>query len=129
MSADLFDAAKKAMANSHSPYSGFPVGAAIRTPSGAVYAGCNIENAAYPEGWCAETSAISHMVTSGEKRISEILVMAEKMVRATPCGGCRQRISEFATADTVIHLCDANGIVETHSVSELLPHGFDLDNS
>ncbi|MFD0916796.1 cytidine deaminase [Pseudahrensia aquimaris] len=125
--ADLFNAAKAAMANTYSPYSKFPVGAAIRSASGVIYAGCNIENASFPEGWCAETSAIAHMVTAGEREISEILVMAEKADRATPCGGCRQRIAEFAKGDTPVHLCDSQGVVETLTIAELLPASFDLE--
>lgn len=125
---DLFKAAKAAMANSHSPYSKFPVGAAIRATSGAIYAGCNIENASYPEGWCAETSAISHMIVAGDTQISEVLVLSEKMDKITPCGGCRQRISEFSKSDTPIHLCDANGVVETVTIADLLPASFDLDD-
>ena len=128
MTADLFQAASKAMANCHAPYSKFPVGAAIRAKSGKIYAGCNIENAAYPEGWCAETSAISHMIVAGDTEISEIVVVAEKMIKATPCGGCRQRISEFATSKTKIHLCDSNGVLETVTLAELLPASFDLDD-
>lgn len=115
------------MANSHTPYSKFPVGAAIRAEDGSIFAGCNIENASFPEGWCAETSAIAHMVTAGQKRISEILVVAEKMERCTPCGGCRQRIAEFADGKTRIHLCDDNGVVDTLTIADLLPSGFDLD--
>ena len=126
---ELFEAAKKAMANSHSPYSKFPVGAAIRGIKGNVFAGCNIENASYPEGWCAETSAISQMVTSGETTIADIVVMAEKMDRITPCGGCRQRISEFANANTRIHLCDSGGIVETLTIDQLLPSAFKSDKN
>ena len=76
------------MRQAHVPYSSFPVGAAILSETGKIYAGCNIENAAYPEGWCAETSAISHMIVGGERRIVEIAVVAEKMARITPCGGC-----------------------------------------
>ena len=86
MKSALFKAARAAMANSHSPYSKFPVGAAVMTSAGNIYGGCNIENASYPEGWCAETSAISHMVTAGENQIAEICVTAEKMDRITPCG-------------------------------------------
>lgn len=126
MSADLYSAAKKAMANCHAPYSNFPVGAALRTPSGAIYAGCNVENASFPEGWCAETSAIAQMISAGEKEIAEILVVAEKKTKATPCGGCRQRIAEFADANTKVHLCDQNGIVETITLEQLLPFGFEL---
>lgn len=128
MPADLYQAASKAMAKSHSPYSNFPVGAAIRAKSGEIYAGCNIENAAYPEGWCAETSAISHMIVGGDTEISEILVIAEKMAKVTPCGGCRQRISEFAAPQTPVHLCDANGVLETVTLAQLLPASFDLDH-
>lgn len=123
----LFDAAKAAMTNTYSPYSQFPVGAAIRSSSGAIYAGCNIENASFPEGWCAETSAIAHMVTAGEREIAEILVMAAKKDKATPCGGCRQRIAEFAKAETPVHLCDGNGVVETITIAQLLPASFELE--
>ena len=127
MSADLFQAACTAMARSHSPYSKFPVGAAIRSTAGNIYAGCNIENASYPEGWCAETSAISHMIVGGDTRIAEILVVAERMEKITPCGGCRQRLSEFAQPDVPVHLCDANGVAETVTLAQLLPANFELD--
>jgi len=126
VSDDLFRAARAAMKYSHVPYSQFPVGAAIRTRSGNIYSGCNIENASYPEGWCAETTAISHMIMGGETDIAEILVCAEKMDMITPCGGCRQRISEFAKPDAPVHLCDQNGIIETFTVAQLLPASFDL---
>jgi len=125
--ADLFEAARSAMRNAHVPYSRFPVGAAIRTEAGSVFAGCNIENASYPEGWCAETSAIAHMVMAGERRIAEVAVVAEKMPRITPCGGCRQRLREFGSPGTRVHLCDANGIVETLTLADLLPKAFAFD--
>lgn len=127
MSDDLFQAARQVMKNSHSPYSRFPVGAALRSTTGSVYAGCNIENASYPEGWCAETSAIAHMVSAGETDIAEILVLALKKDKATPCGGCRQRLVEFAKPDTPIHLCDQSGVIETIALGDLLPSSFDLD--
>jgi cytidine deaminase len=123
---DLFAAARHAMERAHVPYSRFPVGAAIRSESGAVHAGANIENASYPEGWCAETSAISHMVMAGERRVVELAVVAERMDRITPCGGCRQRLREFGSAETRVHLCDATGIVETVTLGDLLPKAFDL---
>jgi cytidine deaminase len=126
-SADLLDAARAAMAQAYAPYSRFPVGAAIRTETGAVFAGCNVENASFPEGWCAETSAISHMVVAGERRIAEVAVVAEKMPLVTPCGGCRQRLKEFGSAATLVHLCDATGIVETVTLGDLLPKAFALD--
>ncbi len=121
---DLFIAARAVMANAHAPYSGFPVGAALRSATGAIHVGCNVENASYPEGWCAETSAIAAMVAAGETAIAEIAVAAEQMPLITPCGGCRQRLAEFAGPDAKVHLCDAAGIVETVALGELLPGGF-----
>jgi cytidine deaminase len=114
------------MQRAYAPYSQFPVGAAILTDSGKVFAGANMENASYPEGWCAEVSAIAHMVMGGERRIKEIAVIAEKMPRITPCGGCRQRLKEFGTSDTLVHLCDATGIVETVKLGDLLPKAFEF---
>jgi cytidine deaminase len=124
MSRDLFEAAREAMARAHAPYSKFPVGAALRTEDGRIHAGCNIENASFPEGWCAETTALSHYVMGGGGRITEIAVVAEKMDRITPCGGCRQRLAEFAGPEAKLHLCDGNGIVETLTMAEILPLGF-----
>jgi cytidine deaminase len=121
---DLFDAAREAMQKAYAPYSKFPVGAALRTEDGRVFTGANIEVASYPEGWCAETTALGHYVMGGGGRITEIAVVAEKMDRITPCGGCRQRLAEFTQADTLLHLCDQNGIVDTVTMGEMLPHGF-----
>ena len=123
---DLFEAAKAASDRAHAPYSQFPVGAALRTASGAVHAGANMENASFPEGWCAETSALAHMVMSGETRFTEVAVYAAKAARATPCGGCRQRLAEFGAADAKVHLCDETGVVETVTLGDLLPSAFDL---
>lgn len=127
MSADLYEAAKKAMALCHAPYSKFPVGAAIRAEDGKIYAGANIENLAFPEGWCAETTAISHMVMGGAKQIVEIAVIAEKLALCPPCGGCRQRIKEFASVNTLIYLCDEAGVKKTMTMNELLPHSFETE--
>ena len=124
--ADLFKAARAAMRQAHAPYSKFPVGAAILTDSGKVFSGCNIENAAYPEGWCSETTAIAHMVMAGETKIAEVAVVAEKMPLITPCGGCRQQLREFGTAETLVHLCDENGVAETVTLGDLLPKAFGL---
>ena len=125
--AALFKAAREAMRHAHAPYSNdFRVGAAILGGSGEIFGGCNVENASFPEGWCAETSAIAAMVTAGERRIAEIAVVAERMPRITPCGGCRQRIAEFATRDTLVHLCDDTGVVETVTIADLLPKAFSL---
>ncbi|WP_159589895.1 cytidine deaminase [Chelativorans xinjiangense] len=124
---DLFKSAKAAMSRAYAPYSRFPVGAAIRTETGAVHAGCNIENASYPEGWCAETTALGHMIMAGGGKVAEIAVVAEKMPKIMPCGGCRQRLSEFVTADARLHLCDLDGVVETVPFSAVFPRAFDLE--
>ena len=124
----LFDAAIAAMAKCHAPYSKFPVGAAILADDGQVYLGANIEVVAFPEGWCAETSAIAHKVMAGGKRIVEVAVVAEKLEMCSPCGGCRQRLAEFATAATVIHMGGPGGIAKSVRMDELLPFAFDTDS-
>jgi cytidine deaminase len=124
MSHDLFEAARAAMAKAYAPYSKFPVGAAIRTEDGRIFAGANIEVASYPEGWCAETTALGHYIMAGGGPIAEIAVVAERMARITPCGGCRQRLAEFARPQAKLHLCDNDGIVETVTMGEMLPYGF-----
>jgi len=129
MAADLHKLAMEAASRAHAPYSEFPVGAAIRTEDGRTYAGCNVENVAYPEGWCAETSAISHMVMDGGGVIAEVAVLGLKADLCTPCGGCRQRLAEFGTAETKVHLCNADGLVKTVTLGELLPLGFDMEKT
>ena len=124
MSRELFEAARAAMGRAHAPYSKFPVGAAIRADDGAIYAGANIEVVSFPEGWCAETTAIGHMVMAGGRRIDEVAVVAGKLAGCTPCGGCRQRLAEFGTAETKVHLCDGAGVVETVRLGDLLPLSF-----
>jgi len=128
MSADLVEAATAAMAKAYAPYSNFPVGAAVRGASGSVYAGCNVENAAYPQGCCAEASAISAMVMGGETRIVEAAVAGKGEALVTPCGGCRQRLREFAADDLVIHICGPEGLRRTVTLGELLPLSFGPDN-
>lgn len=131
MTTDLFEAARAVRDKAHAPYSRFKVGAAIRTPSGTVFAGCNVENAAYPQGQCAESTAIGMMVAAGEGRIAEIAVVggeAGSGILCTPCGGCRQRIREFASPDTPIHVFDAGGQGQRFTLGELLPHSFGPDN-
>lgn len=127
----LIEAARAARENAHAPYSKFKVGAAILGESGRIFAGCNVENAAYPQGQCAESSAIGAMVTAGDRRIRAIVVMggeagAEEI--CTPCGGCRQRIREFATPETPIHICDPAGLRRTFSLEILLPESFGPTN-
>jgi cytidine deaminase, homotetrameric len=124
MADDLFRAAREAMTKCHAPYSKFPVGAAIRDTDGNVHTGANIEVISFPEGWCAETTAISHMVMAGGKEIAEVAVIAEKLDLCTPCGGCRQRLAEFSGPDTLVHLCDAEGVKKSVRMADLLPLGF-----
>ena len=125
---DLFEAAKAIQARAYVPYSRFKVGAAIRTPDGRIFAGCNVENAAYPQGACAETGAISAMVAAGEGRIAEILVIGDGENLVTPCGGCRQRIREFATPETPVHIAGPEGLRRSFTLGELLPFSFGPDN-
>jgi len=120
----LFDAARAAQNHAYAPYSRFKVGAALRTSSGAIFAGCNVENAAYPQGACAEAIAIGAMALGGERRIAEVLVVGDGEGLCTPCGGCRQRIREFADASTPIHIAGADGVRATFTLGELLPHAF-----
>jgi len=121
----LFDAADKVAMNAYAPYSKFFVGAAIRTSTGRVIASCNVENAAYPTGTCAEAGAIAAMVAQGETKIVEIAIVGVKNNPCYPCGACRQRIFEFSDAATRIHLRDGvTGEVITHSIDNLLPHAF-----
>ena len=127
MSHDLFEAARAAMSFAHAPYSKFPVGAAICAEDGKIYAGANIENLSFPQGWCAEPTAISHMIMAGNRKIVEMAVIAEKLPLCPPCGGCRQKIADFATAKTPIYLCDETGVKKTMTMEELLPHSFATD--
>ena len=124
----LFEAAKAVQAKAYAPYSRFKVGAAIVTPDGQVFTGCNVENAAYPVGTCAEAGAISAMLAAGESRMAEIVVMGEGENLVTPCGGCRQRIREFAASDTPIHIAGPEGIRKSFTLEELLPFSFGPDN-
>ncbi len=120
----LFEAAKAVQANAYAPYSHFHVGAAIRTTSGAVFTGANMENAAYPQGICAEGGALSAMVSAGEREIAEVLVIGPDDGLTTPCGGCRQKIREFAQLDTPIHVAGPEGVRRSFTMDELLPVSF-----
>jgi homotetrameric cytidine deaminase len=119
----LVDAARRAMREAYAPYSRFAVGAALRDEAGSIHSGANVENSSYPEGQCAETTAIGAMATHGGRRIAEIAVMADTDL-VTPCGGCRQRLSEFAAPDTPVHLCGPDGVRRTVTLGDLLPLGF-----
>ena len=128
MSEILIRAAIAAMDKAYAPYSGFSVGAAILDEHGAVHTGANIENAAYPQGFCAEASAISALIMSGGQRIQKIAVAGRGEILCTPCGGCRQKIREFGTAETQILICDEAGLRQSFTLDELLPYSFGPDN-
>ncbi len=100
----------------------------VRAGNGRLYAGCNVENAAYPQGCCAEASAISAMVVDGERLIVEVAVIGRGEALVTPCGGCRQRIREFAGGDTPIHICGPEGVRKTMTLEALLPLAFGPEN-
>ena len=124
----LVAAAIGARAAAYAPYSGFHVGAAVRGASGAIYRGCNVENAAYPEGICAEASAIVAMVMAGERRITEIAVAGGGDQLCTPCGGCRQKIREFAADSVPILVCGPGGLRQRFTLADLLPASFGPHN-
>ncbi len=121
----LIDSARAVRENAHAPYSKFKVGAAVLSTSGAVHLGCNVENVAYPEGTCAEAGAIAAMIAAGDKRIAEVAVIADSPQPVSPCGGCRQKIAEFADGDVVVTLATTDGLTLQTTVAALLPGGFD----
>lgn len=122
--AELFAAAEAIRTRAYAPYSKFKVGAAILADDGRVYAGCNIENAAYPQGNCAEASAIAAMIAGGAHRIKRIYVTGPGDAPVTPCGGCRQRIREFADLDVTVISHGVDGTPLATSLGALLPHSF-----
>jgi homotetrameric cytidine deaminase len=120
----LIAAAREAMGRAHAPYSRFHVGAALRAEDGSIHAGANVENSAYPQGQCAEASAIGVLVAAGRTRVLEAAVIADSDAICVPCGGCRQRLREFMPLDGKIHLCSASGERETTTLETLLPYSF-----
>jgi cytidine deaminase len=116
------------MRNAYAPYSDFPVGAALRTPGGRIFAAANVENAAYPQGQCAEASAVGALIAAGEREVVEVAVVAARRDICPPCGGCRQRLSEFASASTKVHLGRPGGPRTTLTLGELLPLGFGAED-
>lgn len=127
MLSDLIPIAAAAAKRAYSPYSNFQVGAAVRTQTGAIYAGCNIENAAYPQGWCAEPSALSAMIMAGEAEVVEVCVWADSVEPCTPCGGCRQKLAEFGAPDTIVISAGPTGERARWTLGELLPAAFSLE--
>jgi len=122
---DLIDIASAVKLNAYAPYSNFCVGAALRTEKGTIYSGCNVENVAYPEGTCAEAGAIASMVAAGETKIVELVVIADSKKPVVPCGGCRQKIAEFACQNVTIILATTSGLIRRTSLEQLLPGAFD----
>ncbi len=114
--------------NAYAPYSQFKVGAAVLSEGGTIYAGCNVENIAYPEGTCAEAGAIAAMVAAGETKLTEVFVVADSKQPVSPCGGCRQKLAEFGGADTKVTLANLDGARVEMTMAELLPGAFGKDH-
>lgn len=125
---DLLSAARDVRANAHAPYSNFKVGAAVRTKDGAVFVGCNVENVAYPEGTCAEAGALAAMCAAGQREVVEVTVIADATAPVPPCGGCRQKLAEFAGGEVKVTMATLKGETLTKTVAELLPGRFDADH-
>ena len=124
----LFEKAKKVREKAHVPYSQFKVGAAFLTEDNSIVVGCNVENAAYPQSQCAEASAIGNLISQGHKKIVEVVVIGSGKKLCSPCGGCRQRLREFAKLDVLIHMCNIEGHIKTSTLDELLPDSFGPEN-
>jgi len=124
----LKQAAAAVRDNAHAPYSSFKVGAAIRAGSGTIYAGCNVENVAYPEGTCAEAGAIAAMVAAGESVIEEVYVIADAPMPVSPCGGCRQKLAEFGAGHVPVIMGTLDGQEQVMTLGELLPGAFNTDH-
>jgi cytidine deaminase len=120
----MLDLARHALTNAHAPYSHFRVGACLRAASGRLYAGCNVENASYPVGQCAEATAIGTLIAAGDREIVDIVVLTEGPELCSPCGRCRQQLAEFARPDARVHLCGPEGVRLTTTLGELLPLAF-----
>ena len=120
----LKHAALKIRENAYAPYSGFQVGVALRSSSGEVYTGVNVENAAYPEGTCAEAGAIARMIAAGDRKITAVYVVADGAEPVPPCGGCRQKLAEFSAPDVPVTMATISGIEKTLTVAQLLPGAF-----
>ena len=124
----MFKAAKNVRKKAHVPYSKFKVGAALLTENNKIIIGCNVENAAYPQSQCAEASAVGNLVSQGYKSIKEVLVVGSGKLLCSPCGACRQRIREFASLKTPVHICNINGHLKTSTLGELFPDSFGPQN-
>ena len=124
----LYIAAKEVRLKAYAPYSKFLVGAALLTENNNIVVGCNVENAAYPQTQCAEASAIGNMISQGDRFVTEVVVVGSGKLLCSPCGGCRQRLRQFASLSTPIHMCSENGYQKTLTLEELLPESFGPEN-
>ena len=124
----LVAAARDARRRAHAPYSGFAVGAALLDDRGRIHAGCNVENAAYPEGLCAEAVALGALVMAGGTRIAAAAVVGDAPQPVTPCGGCRQKLREFAADDVPILAANGREVLARHTLGTLLPASFGPDH-
>jgi len=124
----LLTAAQQARSHSHAPYSGYAVGAAVLDEHGNVHAGCNVENAAYPQGWCAEATALGVMVMAGGRQVKAVLVAGPGPEVITPCGGCRQKLREFGADELPVFAADHSGVRQSWTLGELLPASFGPDH-
>lgn len=124
----LWQAARQAQSQAYAPYSGFAVGAAVLDDRGQVHAGCNVENAAYPEGVCAEAGALSAMVLAGGRRVRALAVVGPGAALVTPCGGCRQKLREFGPGETPVLVGDSERLRARFTLAELLPQSFGPEN-
>tara|TARA_R110002096_G_scaffold48343_1_gene128422 strand:- start:224 stop:619 length:396 start_codon:yes stop_codon:yes gene_type:complete len=124
MTNDLRQHASAVQENAYAPYSNFKVGAALRTATGSIFVGCNVENVAYPEGTCAEAGAIAAMIAAGETAFVEAYVIAGSPMPVTPCGGCRQKLAEFGQGEARVTMATVSGVEEVMTMAELLPGAF-----
>ena len=124
----LLAAARAAREHAYAPYSRFAVGAALLDEQGRVHAGCNVENAAHPQGLCAEAGALAALVLAGGRRVVAAVVVAEAPQPTTPCGGCRQKLREFAADDMPVLSADGRSVLARHTLGGLLPHSFGPDH-
>ena len=124
----MFEEAKKIRLKAYVPYSSFKVGVALLTENEKIIVGCNVENAAYPQSQCAEATAIGNLISQGFSKIKEVVVIGSGNLLCSPCGGCRQRLREFASLDVHIHMCNSEGHLKTSTLKELLPDSFGPEN-
>ncbi|HWI11280.1 MAG TPA: cytidine deaminase [Burkholderiaceae bacterium] len=120
----LLRAARTAQTQAYAPYSHFAVGATVLDEHGRIHAGCNVENAAYPEGLCAEAGAFSAMVLAGGRQVRALAVVGDGAGLVTPCGGCRQKLREFAAPDTPVLVADRTQLRARFTLAQLLPDSF-----